>query len=110
MASSTWRGFCEVTAESRYARGQVGPNLDEPKPDQPTVARQVRNGGNGMPSFKARLSGNQISQVASFVADATHSSASTFPTFKPDKTTVAECQQSSKPFCYRQAFGNIAYN
>ena len=98
------------TLQAANAKGQVGPNLDELKPDQPTVVRQVRNGGNGMPSFKARLSGNQISQVASFVADATHSSASTFPTFKPDKTTVAECQQSSKPFCYRQAFGNIAYN
>jgi len=98
------------TLKAADAKGQVGPNLDELKPDQPTVVRQVRNGGNGMPSFKDRLSGNQISQVALFVADATHSAASTFPTFKPDKTTVAECQQSSKPFCYRQAFGNIAYN
>jgi hypothetical protein len=62
-----------------------------------------------MPSFKTRLSGNQIDQVASFVADATHSSSSTFPTFKPDNTTIADCQKSSKPFCYRQAFGNLAY-
>jgi len=97
------------TLKAANAKGQIGPNLDELKPDESTVARQVRNGGNGMPSFKSKLSGGQIDQVASFVADATHSSSSTFPTFKPDDTTVADCQKSNKLFCYRQAFGNIAY-
>src|ERR1700675_4489788 len=48
------------TLKAANAKGQVGPNLDELKPDQSTVARQVRAGGNGMPSFKDRLSGNQI--------------------------------------------------
>jgi cytochrome c553 len=97
------------TLEAANAKGQIGPNLDELKPDQSTVARQVRSGGNGMPSFKDRLSGDQIVQVASFVAQATRSSG-TFPTFKPDSTTVEECQKSNKPFCYRQAFGNLAYH
>ncbi len=96
------------TLKAVNAKGQVGPNLDELKPDQSTVARQVRAGGNGMPSFKDRLSGNQIDQVASFVAQATRGSG-TFPAFKPDNTTVADCQKSNKPFCYRQAFGNLAY-
>src|SRR5690349_15289642 len=59
------------TLQAANAKGQIGPNLDELKPDQSTVERQVRNGGNGMPSFKSRLSGTQISQVASFVAQAT---------------------------------------
>ena len=97
------------TLKAAGAKGQIGPNLDELKPDQPTVARQVRAGGNGMPSFKSRLSGSQISQVASYVAQVTHTSGSTFPTFKPDNTTVEDCQKSNKPFCYRQAFGNIAF-
>jgi mono/diheme cytochrome c family protein len=89
------------------AKGQIGPNLDELKPDQATVAHQVRTGGNGMPSFKDRLSGNQIAQVASFVAQATR--GSNVPLFKPDATTIAGCEKSGKPFCYRQAFGNLAY-
>jgi cytochrome c553 len=97
------------TLQAANAKGQIGPNLDELKPDQSTVAHQVRTGGNGMPSFKDRLSGNQIDQVASFVAQASHSSGSTFPTFKPDDTTIADCEKGGKPFCYRQAFGNLAY-
>jgi mono/diheme cytochrome c family protein len=96
------------TLKAVNAKGQVGPNLDELKPDRSTVARQVRAGGNGMPSFKDRLSGNQIDQVASFVAQATRGSG-TFPAFKPDNTTIADCQKSNKPFCYRQAFGNLTY-
>src|SRR5689334_25423524 len=59
------------TMKAANAKGQVGPNLDELKPDESTVARQVRNGGNGMPSFKSRLSGSQIEQVATFVYQAT---------------------------------------
>ena len=55
------------TLKAANAKGQIGPNLDELKPDQPTVVRQVRSGGNGMPSFKERLSGNQISDRKSVV-------------------------------------------
>src|SRR4051794_25867711 len=62
------------TLKAANAEGQIGPNLDELKPDEDTVKRQVQNGGNGMPSFKDRLSGNQIAQVASFVASATRNS------------------------------------
>jgi cytochrome c553 len=96
------------TLKAADANGQVGPNLDELKPDQATVAHQVRTGGNGMPSFKERLSGNQIDQVAAFVAQAAKGSGST-PIFKPDGTTVADCEKTGKAFCYRQAFGNLAY-
>ena len=42
--------------EAAGATGKVGPNLDELRPNQGTVAQQVRNGGNGMPSFTGKLS------------------------------------------------------
>jgi len=96
------------TLKAAGAKGQVGPNLDELKPDEATVARQVRLGGNGMPSFVSRLSGSQIEQVASFVSKAAKTSGSSV-VFHPDNTTIESCQRSNKPFCYRQAFGNIAY-
>jgi cytochrome c553 len=96
------------TLKAANASGQVGPNLDELKPDESTVARQVRNGGNGMPSFRSRLSGTQIDQVATFVYEATKG-AGNVPYFKPDNTTIAGCEHSNRPFCYRQAFGNLAY-
>jgi cytochrome c553 len=100
-------GGCH-TLEAAGSNGQVGPNLDELKPDQSTVERQVRNGGNGMPSFRMKLSAPQIEQVASFVSTAARSSGTSFA-FKPDKTTLAECKESGKPFCFRQAFGNVTY-
>ena len=100
-------GGCH-TLKAAGSKGQVGPDLDELKPDQSTVERQVRNGGNGMPSFRKKLSSTQIEEVASFVSSSARSSGTSFA-FKPDKTTLAECKQSGKPFCYRQAFGNLTY-
>src|SRR5881394_1163526 len=73
------------TLQAANAKGQIGPNLDELKPDKETVAHQVRVGGNGMPSFGSRLSSHQIEEVASFVSSAAKSSGD-FPTFKPDNT------------------------
>jgi mono/diheme cytochrome c family protein len=96
------------TLQAAGAKGQVGPNLDELKPDESTVARQVRVGGNGMPSFKARLSTAQISQVADYVFTAAKSSGQV-QGFKPNGTTIADCERTNKPFCFRQAFGNLAY-
>jgi cytochrome c553 len=100
-------GGCH-TLQAAGSKGQVGPNLDELKPDEPTVERQVRNGGNGMPSFRSKLSRKQIAQVAAFVSSTSRSSNVDL-SFKPDKTTVASCERSGKPLCYRQAFGNLAY-
>ena len=100
-------GGCH-TLKAAGTKGQVGPNLDELKPDQSTVARQVRSGGNGMPSFGSRLSGTQIDQVAVFVSSAAKSSGQVAG-FTPDKTTIADCEKNNKPFCFRQAFGNLAY-
>jgi cytochrome c553 len=96
------------TLDAAHSKGQIGPNLDELKPDQATVERQVRNGGNGMPSFKSKLSPSQIRQVAEFVSSSSRASRTSLA-FKPDDTTISDCEKSGKPFCYRQAFGNVAY-
>jgi hypothetical protein len=96
------------TLKAAHAKGQVGPDLDALKPDEETVAHQVRVGGNGMPSFRSRLSSTQITQVATFVAAASKSSGRV-AVFTPDKTTIQSCAQSKQPFCFRQAFGNLAY-
>jgi Cytochrome C oxidase, cbb3-type, subunit III len=100
-------GSCH-TLSAAGAKGQVGPNLDELKPDSSTVAHQVKVGGNGMPSFRSRLSSRQIGLVADFVASASRGSGKV-PSFKPDKTTIADCERNNAPGCFRQAFGNIAY-
>jgi hypothetical protein len=100
-------GGCH-TLKAADAKGQVGPNLDELKPDATTVEHQVRVGGNGMPSFRARLSSRQISLVADFVADSSRSSGKVAP-FKPDDKTVDGCEHGGGQSCFRQAFGNIAF-
>ncbi len=50
------------------AAGQVGPNLDQVKPDAATVTTQVNNGGGAMPAFKGQLSAAQIAAVAQYVS------------------------------------------
>ena len=49
--------------------GQIGPNLDDLKPDAATVEAKVRSGGGGMPSFDGRLSDAEITAVAKYVAE-----------------------------------------
>jgi outer membrane protein assembly factor BamB len=56
------------TLAAAHATGAVGPNLDEVKPSEAVVQRQVTNGGGGMPSFGGRLSSRQIAAVAAYVA------------------------------------------
>jgi cytochrome c553 len=97
------------TLQAANAKGQVGPNLDELKPLKETVEHQVRVGGNGMPSFASRLSSTQIAQVADYVSSAAKGSGAQSFAFKPDNTTIADCQKTNKQFCYRQAFGNLVY-
>ena len=80
------------------AKGQVGPNLDELKPDESTVERQVRAGGNGMPPFGRKLSARQIAQVAAFVSSASKSSKVSLA-FKPDQSTIADCEHSREQGC-----------
>jgi mono/diheme cytochrome c family protein len=60
-------GACH-TLKAAGATGNVGPNLDQLKPAEPVVERQVTNGGAAMPAFKGRLSPAQIKAVAAFVS------------------------------------------
>ena len=64
-------GGCH-TLKAAGSSGNVGPNLDQLKPDAARVAHQVEVGGGPMPSFKATLSPKQIQDVAAFVATSTH--------------------------------------
>ena len=45
-----------------------GPNLDDLKPDEATVQRQVTNGGGVMPAFKGQLTDAQIKAVSQYVS------------------------------------------
>jgi mono/diheme cytochrome c family protein len=56
------------TLSDAGATGSVGPNLDQLKPDDATVAHQVENGGGAMPAFKGTLSPQQIQDVAAYVS------------------------------------------
>ena len=103
-------GNCHTLAEAD-AKGNVGPNLDQLKPEKDRVARQVRNGGVGMPSFSKQLSPGEIDQVAVFVADATRKATgggSVAAGYEPDDTTLEDCTEGDN-HCYEQAFANISY-
>jgi hypothetical protein len=104
-------GGCHTLAAAK-SNGTVGPNLDQLRPDQQRVERQVRNGGVGMPSFRNKLSQIEISQVAEFVSESTRSSTmggSVAAGFKPDDTEIEDCKESDF-HCFEQAFANISYN
>ena len=60
-------GSCHTLAAA-HASGQVGPNLDQLRPDFAIVRDKVTNGGGGMPPFAGQLSEQQIRDVAAFVA------------------------------------------
>lgn len=67
-------GGCHVLADAG-ASGNVGPNLDELRPDATRVAAKVAAGGGGMPAFAGQLSDQQIADVAAYVATATGAGA-----------------------------------
>ena len=53
------------------ATGNVGPPLDELRPDEDRVAAAVRNGIGAMPAFAPSLTDAQIRALARYVAKAT---------------------------------------
>ena len=67
MFGSAGCGSCHTLAAA-HANGQVGPNLDQLRPDFEIVRDKVTNGGGGMPPFSGQLSAQQIRDVAAFVA------------------------------------------
>lgn len=50
------------------ADGGGGPNLDRLKPAADVAVHRITNGGGGMPSFKDKLSSEQIETVAKYIA------------------------------------------
>jgi cbb3-type cytochrome c oxidase subunit III len=60
-------GSCHTLADAGTS-GTVGPNLDQLKPGELAVQRQVINGGGAMPAFKGTLTPEQITAVAKYVA------------------------------------------
>ncbi|MCE1194162.1 MAG: cytochrome c [Acidovorax sp.] len=59
------------TLQAAGAEGQVGPVLDELKPDAARVLRALKAGIGVMPSYAERLSEADMQAVARFVANAT---------------------------------------
>jgi len=56
------------TLAAANASGTIGPNLDQLKPSKALVIDRVTNGKGVMPSFKDKLSQQQIEAVAQFVS------------------------------------------
>ncbi len=56
------------TLKAAGATATVGPNLDQKKPPESLVVDRVTNGKGVMPSFKGRLSSQQIQAVAKYVS------------------------------------------
>jgi mono/diheme cytochrome c family protein len=56
------------TLKDAGSTGTVGPNLDQKKPPEGLVVDRVTNGKGLMPSFKSKLSPQQIQAVAKYVS------------------------------------------
>lgn len=61
-------GGCHTLAKAGTS-GNIGPNLDESKPDYDLVVERVTNGQGAMPSFKDQLSAADIQNVAAYVTE-----------------------------------------
>ena len=97
------------TLRAAGAHGQVGPDLDQLRPDYATVLRQVKRGGNGMPSFGGKLDASSIRSVATYVSHVAGAGGAAIPVarFVPDGRRPGGCGHDFA--CLRQAFGNVAY-
>jgi mono/diheme cytochrome c family protein len=99
-------GDCHKLAAAG-STGTTGPDLDRLRPSRGSVLRQVERGGVGMPSFSGKLTSDEISAVASFVAESASGGARPVA-FEPDDTELSSCR--GEYACLEQAFGNIAYD
>ena len=60
------------TLKNANSKGNIGPNLDEIKPDIVRVLTAVKNGIGVMPAYEGMLSDDEIKAVASYVAESTN--------------------------------------
>jgi mono/diheme cytochrome c family protein len=62
------------TLKAANATGNIGPNLDDAKPDESLIRTRVEHGKGAMPAFgdKGELSKKQIDDVVAFVYASTH--------------------------------------
>jgi mono/diheme cytochrome c family protein len=56
------------TLSDAGSNGNVGPNLDQARPDRQAVEQKVLNGGGGMPPFRGRLGADEVAAVAQYVS------------------------------------------
>ena len=63
-------GGCHTLADAG-TNGNVGPNLDDAKPDTELVVTRVTKGMGAMPPFAGQLTDQQIADVAAYVTQAT---------------------------------------
>ena len=61
------------TLKAAGSSGNVGPNLDEAKPDAGLIRTRVEHGKGPMPPFAEKLSAQEIDDVVAFVYSSTHS-------------------------------------
>ena len=59
------------TLQDANSNGNIGPNLDEIKPDIMRVILAVTNGIGVMPAYEGQLSTEEIKAVATYVAEST---------------------------------------
>jgi len=63
-------GGCHTLAAAGSA-GNVGPNLDQAKPDLQKIVTRVTEGKSPMPAFGGNLTAQQIADVAAYVKQST---------------------------------------
>ena len=62
---------CHTLADAN-SNGNIGPNLDEIKPDISRVLMAVTNGIGVMPAYQGQLSDEEIEAVATYVFESTN--------------------------------------
>jgi cytochrome c6 len=62
---------CHILQDAN-SNGNIGPNLNEIKPDIPRVLMAVTNGIGVMPAYQGQLSGEEINAVATYVFESTN--------------------------------------
>ena len=60
------------TLQEANSYGNIGPNLDEIKPDIMRIISAVTNGIGVMPAYEGQLSKKEIKAVATYVAESTN--------------------------------------